>query len=202
MLYLDWETHRARKLVSRILDRESERYRRRRQSAACTNKMAFTKARRDLGVNGKQATNGDPVDGDLDSGSLDPDATRRSARVAATFQDFTDVSEYVSKPALTKPRIRGGRVLAASKLGQYIMDSARLYEVMSTFQDQQMAEKYLYSDPPFHPRRTLDQHWYQGLRVPAIYNKDQVVYRGTSDRPEYRLGLLRLRASFQRCLTP
>ena len=178
--------------------------------------MAFIKARRDLGVNGKQATNGDPVDGDLDSGSLDPDATRRSARVAATFQDFTDVSEYVSKPALTKPRIRGGRVLAASKLGitgdgrvlvasklgQYLMDSARLYEVMSTFQDQQMAEKYLYSDPPFHPRRTLDQHWYQGLRVPAIYNKDQVVYRGTSDRPEYRLGLLRLRASFQRCLTP
>lgn len=72
-----------------------------------------------------------------------------------------------------------GRVITNSKLGQYIIDSARLYEEMSNYRDKKLFQKYLHHDPPLHPRRTLDQAYYWTLDRTNARDRDQVVYRST-----------------------
>lgn len=78
---------------------------------------------------------------------------------------------------------RNRRLCVRNPLGQYLIDAARLYEAMSTYRDQQMLEKYLYNDPPLHPRRTLDQSYYWTLQSTRDRDRDQVVYRETSMDP-------------------
>ena len=78
---------------------------------------------------------------------------------------------------------RNRRLCVRNPLGQYLIDAARLYEAMSMYRDQQMLEKYLYSDPPLHPRRTLDQSYYWTLQSTRDRDRDQVVYRETSMNP-------------------
>lgn len=72
-----------------------------------------------------------------------------------------------------------GRIRTANKLGQFLLDAARLYEAMSIYRDQQLVEKYLHHEPPLHPRRTLDQSYYWTLKTTKARDRDQVVYRGT-----------------------
>ncbi|KAH6651973.1 hypothetical protein BKA67DRAFT_660747 [Truncatella angustata] len=67
-----------------------------------------------------------------------------------------------------------------SKLGQYLIDAARLYEGMASYRDKKLLESYLTNDPPLHPRRTLDQAYYWSLRTTQKRDKDQVVYRHTT----------------------
>lgn len=75
--------------------------------------------------------------------------------------------------------VKKGRVIAMSRLGQYIIDSARLYEEMSNYRDKKLFQKYLHLDPPLHPRRTLDQACYWTLDRTSVRDRDQVVYRST-----------------------
>jgi hypothetical protein len=42
------------------------------------------------------------------------------------------------------------------RLGQYLLDAARLFEGMTSYRDRKLLETYLMKDPPMHPRRTLD----------------------------------------------
>ncbi len=78
------------------------------------------------------------------------------------------------------------RLSVTRLLGQYLMDAARLHQAMSTYRDQQMLERYLYNDPPLHPRRTLDQSYYWALKTTSERDRDQVVFRGTSMNLETR----------------
>lgn len=64
------------------------------------------------------------------------------------------------------------------------MDAARLYERMSTFQGQQMVKTYLYRSPSLHPRRTLNQLHYRGLKTTEARDRDQIMYILTSPRLE------------------
>jgi hypothetical protein len=64
-------------------------------------------------------------------------------------------------------------------LAQYLIDGARLFEAMATFQDIQLLDKYLFSDPPLHARRTLDQAYFWKLKTTRRRDRDQVVYRYT-----------------------
>ncbi|KAK2049929.1 hypothetical protein LZ31DRAFT_581266 [Colletotrichum somersetense] len=73
-----------------------------------------------------------------------------------------------------------GRVRTENKLGQFLLDAAKLYEAISMYRDQQLVEKYLHHDPPLHPRRTLDQSYYWTLKSTKARDRDQVVYRGTT----------------------
>ncbi len=84
----------------------------------------------------------------------------------------------------------GRRFTATTLLGQYLLDAALLYEAMSTYRDQQILDQFLYNDPPLHPRRTLDQSYYRGLKNTSQRDRDQVVYRGTSMNLETRHRLL------------
>lgn len=78
-----------------------------------------------------------------------------------------------------------GRILAGHKLGQFLIDAARLYEAMSCFRDKSLIKHYLHADPPLHPRRTLDQAYYCTLKSTKWRDRDQVVYRGTRANPSH-----------------
>ena len=67
-----------------------------------------------------------------------------------------------------------------NKLAKVLIESARLYEQMMTYPDQRIMEKDLFSNPPLHPRRTLDQAYFWRLRTTRSRDRDQVVYRHTN----------------------
>ncbi|KAI1207865.1 uncharacterized protein F4807DRAFT_168597 [Annulohypoxylon truncatum] len=77
-----------------------------------------------------------------------------------------------------------GRVRVRNALGQYLLDAARLYEGMSNYRDKKLLRKYLCADPPLHPRRTLDQAYHWTLNSTWHRDRDQVVYRHTTTKPE------------------
>ncbi|KAI2627729.1 hypothetical protein GGR54DRAFT_652540 [Hypoxylon sp. NC1633] len=69
-------------------------------------------------------------------------------------------------------------------LGQLLLDAARLYEGMSNYRDKRLLRDYLFTDPPLHPRRTLDQAYRWKLKSTSVRDRDQVVYRSTSAKRE------------------
>ncbi|KAI1407149.1 hypothetical protein F5Y13DRAFT_206631 [Hypoxylon sp. FL1857] len=71
------------------------------------------------------------------------------------------------------PVDENGRVEVVNHLGQYLIDAARLFEGI-----------YLCADPPLHPRRTLDQAYHWTLSSTWHRDRDQVVYRHTTTKPE------------------
>ncbi|KAI0475262.1 hypothetical protein GGR56DRAFT_666354 [Xylariaceae sp. FL0804] len=78
------------------------------------------------------------------------------------------------------PVDKHGRVQVENKLGQYLIDAARVYEGMRNYRDKQLLRKFLCNDPPLHPRRTLDQAYYWSLNTTKSRDRDQVVYRATT----------------------
>ncbi|KAK0701938.1 hypothetical protein B0T26DRAFT_735298 [Lasiosphaeria miniovina] len=181
MPYMGWETDRTKEVVSKVVEAESERYRKRREASALEKKQAHIQRRHELGGNGKRITHSDSLGM--------PEILSKSK---APLRFLAEIPSSSPKQPPGKVRIaEDGRLLVASALGQYLIDAARLYEGMSAFQDQQMVEKYLYRDPPFHPRRTLDQFRHPGLKRTKARDRSQVVYRGTSDMPAFRHRLVR-----------
>ncbi|KAM0327166.1 hypothetical protein ACHAQA_006297 [Verticillium albo-atrum] len=84
---------------------------------------------------------------------------------------------------------RNGRILLSPlnkkrNIGQLLLDAARLYEAMSSFRDRMVLKKYLYHEPPLHPRRTLDQAYYWTLNTTKSRDRDQVVYRATTAKQQ------------------
>jgi hypothetical protein len=49
-----------------------------------------------------------------------------------------------------------------------------LSEAMDYYQEEELLKEYLHNDPPFHPRRTLDQSYYWTLRSTKKRDQDQV----------------------------
>ncbi|KAI8959193.1 hypothetical protein F5Y11DRAFT_14258 [Daldinia sp. FL1419] len=77
-----------------------------------------------------------------------------------------------------------GRVTVNHPLGQFLLDAARLYEGISNYRDKKLLRRYLTTDPPLHPRRTLDQAYHWTLNSTWERDQDQVVYRHTNAKPE------------------
>jgi hypothetical protein len=71
-------------------------------------------------------------------------------------------------------------------LAQYLLDAAALFEAMSCYQECKLFEKYLFADPPAHPRRSLDQSYMWRLNSTRRRDRDQVVYRYTRPRIPHR----------------
>lgn len=69
------------------------------------------------------------------------------------------------------------------RLGQYLLDAARLFEGMTSYRDRKLLETYLMQDPPLHPRRTLDQAYYWSINNANRRDLDQVVFRATTADP-------------------
>ncbi|OTA98762.1 hypothetical protein M426DRAFT_17086 [Hypoxylon sp. CI-4A] len=97
------------------------------------------------------------------------------------------MSQLLKAMKLTKPQLdvdEKGRAKVAHPLGQYILDAARLYEGMTSYRDKRLLREYLYADRPLHPRRTLDQAYHWTLNSTRKRDRDQVVYRHTTTKPE------------------
>ncbi|KAI8631634.1 hypothetical protein F5Y19DRAFT_400989 [Xylariaceae sp. FL1651] len=90
---------------------------------------------------------------------------------ANTFSSFSPYILNLLKGRLSRP---------PSKLGQYLFDAARLYERIRNYRDKSLLRKYLFADPPIHPRRTLDQGYYTTLSSTRTRDRNQVVYRATT----------------------
>ncbi|RYP44145.1 hypothetical protein DL768_009380 [Monosporascus sp. mg162] len=114
----------------------------------------------------------------------------------ATGEDYGLISSNVSRVINCKKthdtRIR---LRVANPLGQVLLDAASLYETLCMYRDKLLLERYLHSDPPLHPRRTLDQAYYWTLSTTKVRDRDQVVYRETT--PEESIPVA-LRDSFAR----
>ncbi|KAI0387824.1 hypothetical protein F5Y04DRAFT_241086 [Hypomontagnella monticulosa] len=76
-----------------------------------------------------------------------------------------------------------GRVKIRNPLGQYLIDAARLFEGMVNYRDKKLLESSLFTDAPLHPRRTLDQGYYNTLSSARGKGRSQVVYRATTPDP-------------------
>ena len=161
MPYLHWETDRMRDRMSRFTQAELHNYR--------------LKKERDL-------------EDDLRNRRVDrsrsymfknnrPDTQKRPWSSARGEDDSLRV--YISQDTV--------RPTVPTKLGQYLLDAAKLYETMSAFRDQHILKEYLFNYPPLHPRRTLDQSYYWTLESTDRRDRDQVVYRWTKEEQMARL---------------
>ncbi|KAK4237256.1 hypothetical protein C8A03DRAFT_34787 [Achaetomium macrosporum] len=182
MPYLHWETDRMRNTATKVIDLESEKQWRKMQARSAEKRDEHKRLREGLPLGTKRI---------LHPAEQQPEGLAKHRRPALQTRQSDDLSDLVAR-LLTVEQERDrninidayGRPKVESPLGQYLIDVARLYEAMSTYRDQQMLEKYLYNDPPLHPRRTLDQSYYWTLKTTKARDRDQVVYRGTSTNTE------------------
>ncbi|KAI0521730.1 hypothetical protein F5B22DRAFT_596029 [Xylaria bambusicola] len=75
---------------------------------------------------------------------------------------------------------RRTRFQSKHPLGQYLLGMARLYEEVRNYEDTSLIQRYLFANPPLHPRRTLDQGYYTTVRSTRARNRTQVLYRATT----------------------
>jgi hypothetical protein len=57
-----------------------------------------------------------------------------------------------------------GMLAPKTLLGKVFYRAAQLSEAMDCYQEEMLLKEFLHSDPPFHPRRTLDQSYYWTLQ--------------------------------------
>ncbi|KAK3680843.1 hypothetical protein B0T22DRAFT_434949 [Podospora appendiculata] len=187
---LHWEIARRNETITRIVEYEAEKHRRKKEVASFLSRDQRRKERSTLPFTGPRITHAGthPLPSRLLDSVLSPKTN--TSPIMAAGDAFASVAE-VSIPRRWARIGKGpsvdsfGRLRVHHPLGQYLMDVARLFEAMSTFKDQQMLEKYLFHDPPLHPRRTLDQSYYWSLKSTKTRDRDQVVSRGTSMMAEF-----------------
>ncbi|KAI0487765.1 hypothetical protein F4859DRAFT_510333 [Xylaria cf. heliscus] len=113
---------------------------------------------------------------------------RRSERVSRGTDSKASPSKFGSRIAVRRTvqsALAGFRSLGRhsrrnNPLSQYLLDAARLYEELQNYPDTSLIEKYLFSNPPLHPRRTLDQGYHTTLQTTRLRDRNQVVYRATT----------------------
>lgn len=171
-----------RESISRMIDEESDKYRQKQEEKKVGQKLSRIRARDKLAKPQKTRVSHDSEASDpilqqhLTESELNMITTKRISRTLTAA-----VTRIMSPRGVRDEAVidQTGRLCVKNALGQYLVDAARLYEAMSTFRDQRMLEKYLFHDPPLHPRRTLDQSFYWTLRTTKARDRDQVVYRDT-----------------------
>ncbi|KAK3396852.1 hypothetical protein B0T20DRAFT_244041 [Sordaria brevicollis] len=182
MPYLHWETDRMRESISKMIDEESDKYRQKQEEKKIEQKKLRISARSELARAQKTRVPHDSAACDpvlqqhITESELNMTPTKRVSRTLTAAVTRIMTPRGVRDEAVID---HTGRLCVKNALGQYLVDAARLYEAMSTFRDQRMLEKYLFHDPPLHPRRTLDQSFYWTLRTTKARDRDQVVYRDT-----------------------
>ncbi len=90
-----------------------------------------------------------------------------------------------SQSTVAKKLTSKGILAPKTLVGQIFHRASLLSEAMDNYQEEQLLKDYLHNDPPFHPRRTLDQSYYWTLKTTKHRDRDQVVYRGTAPNKEF-----------------
>ena len=90
------------------------------------------------------------------------------------FRTFLDVLET----SVNKPSPRRFR----SDLGRFLFLAAGLYKRLQFANDEALLDKYLNSDSPLHPRRTLAQYSLGGNADSRIYDQNQILLQHDTRR--------------------
>ncbi|KAJ9148654.1 Ankyrin repeat protein [Pleurostoma richardsiae] len=176
MPYLHWETDSRRERIARIIDEEVEKE---RKKIECSN--AEMRARMRL-RNGSPHPRRQPIrhKAEIIESNILPQMPMRTMTEVINAK----LHKNVRHKGRYLPTFENGGLKVASELGQFLIDSAKLYEAISCFRDKKLLEEYLHKEPPLHPRRTLDQSYYWTLKTTKARDRDQVVYRGTTMNAE------------------
>ncbi|KAI1851240.1 hypothetical protein JX266_003315 [Neoarthrinium moseri] len=172
MPYLHWETSRQRERFAKIIDDAVEQEKKSRSHKEETERLNRIQGRMGLlrtGLTSKLQKR--------------PHHDRLASRID-NMDSLIDELHVVEKHL---PADRQGRVEVSNTLGQYLLDCARLFEGMVSYRDKKLLEEYLCKDEwnrSMHPRRTLDQAYFWTLNTTRSRDRDQVVYRHTTARPE------------------
>ncbi|KAK7994357.1 hypothetical protein PG991_015945 [Apiospora marii] len=113
----------------------------------------------------------------------DHDNSPRLKREAGIFRSQSPSTSFNLDVDLFLPRgpiNREGRLTSNSPLGQYLLDAARLFNYMAEYRDTNVLRRYLMSEMPLYPRRTLEQGSHWTLRQARNNGREQVLYRATN----------------------
>ena len=127
-----------------------------------------------------------PISADSDGVYMDPE---KPFRVISTPTEMVDArfrgemrihpKSHIANLDVVKTLTKG--LLAPHNvLGQVLYRAAILSEAMEYYHEEKLLETFLHNNPPFHPRRTLDQSYYWTLKTTKRRDRDQVVYRATA----------------------
>ncbi|KAI0127629.1 hypothetical protein BJ170DRAFT_381106 [Xylariales sp. AK1849] len=213
MPYLHWETTRSRERFAQLIEEIVYKKKKERRRADKKNKEARQQERlllkrpvleptadenRTSSIFGeitdrvkKAISRDDEVIEELDpqdqaDAGSDEDAICDTAWQPRFRRRIFTMGTLLDKMKLPKSEIEideRGRVKIRNKLGQYLIDAARLFEGMTNYRDKKLLENFLIADAPMHPRRTLDQAYYWSLNNTRSRDRDQVVYRATTPDP-------------------
>ncbi|KAM7215016.1 hypothetical protein V8F06_009618 [Rhypophila decipiens] len=98
--------------------------------------------------------------------SLDSPEQPKLSKMSVTFSDivprvlapYPRLSRHFQSSIFRRDPL-SGRLLAGHKLGQVLIDAARLYRAMIWMRDKSMIQRYLHHDPPLHPvEPSIKQH--------------------------------------------
>ncbi|TEY39017.1 hypothetical protein BOTCAL_0472g00040 [Botryotinia calthae] len=171
MPYLHWEMDRKRAHLANIAKELTSKYREKQTRHDIRNKDILAgivnENKKKFGflhkVEAKELTNSD--DSPLSDELKQMPGFRRFFQTTSKISADQPFSGKVGNPC-----------------GRYLMQAAKVYEAMDLEPDVKLLHSHLHEQPPFHPRRTLDQSYYFKLENTEPRDKDQVVYRGTNER--------------------
>lgn len=174
MPYLHWETDSSRERMSKVLEKQVACHRKNTQDRLREEREARKKTYEGLERPKR------PV-------PKHPDVKESPEKPQGLVRSMTDMLDAIFHPkSRTKDDKTGtlifehGRMKPNNTLGQFLYDSAKLYQAILMLRDEKITEEYLYHDAPLHPRRTLDQYYYGTMTTTKHRDRDQVVYRGTA----------------------
>lgn len=180
MPYLHWETDRQRSKFDETMRNITELH----------NKMEETRVYGPSQVQSNGNAKGEPVR--PKSGLAHQESDFRVINTATEVFDAAmkhQVDHYpeskFSKTSVAKQLTSKGILAPKTPVGQIFHRAALLSEAMDNYQEQELLKTYLHHDPPFHPRRTLDQSYYWTLKTTKHRDRDQVVYRGTAPKKKF-----------------
>jgi hypothetical protein len=210
MPYLHWETDRRRSKFDEIMRTITEEHKK---------KEAEKIKKRHHILPSRQITQGQDPSPDTDQdGAVNGTSNARPERPChgGDFRMISTTTELMdaefrhqidghkdSKFANTKvaKQLIPGILKPKSVLGQVLHRAALLHEAMDYYQERELLKAYLHHDPPFHPRRTLDQSYYWTLKTTKKRDRDQVVYRGTAPKKEFRHDGAHVKSGCEQCLS-
>ncbi|KAK7732540.1 hypothetical protein SLS53_008426 [Cytospora paraplurivora] len=187
MPYLHWDTARHQLKLSQALHKEDERYIKERRKNEQTSGGIRIRQRGLQRLHARSKEPGSafrlenrPKGFDIQHTAAGAKSPKRSA--TGVFANIMKRHGRFGKLPLWSAFITdgAGRLIAGTELGQVLFDAAMMFEAMVTYQETSLIRKYLHSDLPLHPRRTLEQtnEWTLGLSWHASA-RDQVVHRAT-----------------------
>lgn len=178
MPYLHWETDRGRFLSAEAIKEVNKvNDARRRKFTGIADVVKAQKDQTQTGGNGQGSNHHgglglDALAGPYFAGSAHPNA--------AANTDYFNGQHASAAAAAAAPMTPAAREERRRLLGRVLLSAAALLEAMEFRTEEKLIRTYLHSRPPLHPRRTLDQSYYGGLKNTGTRDRDQVVYRATT----------------------